>query len=389
MLHVTRYTLHVTWYTVFMHFSFWNKSGNEKTLLIDIGSAAVRVARAKRSESGITISKTSLYDIPYKKTRTALSLQKSAISALLEAALTEKEYVAQASHVLLSLGAPWYESEIMDFTLRDERISISEAASRVLLKEGEPKTKNEVCIEAMPLAFIKNGYLLAMDTRVEGSADIRALITRAPRVFLDEVWQTLGHAPEERSLGVHSHAYLIHRALIAHKELADTSYITVHVTGEITEVFLSRGGMLVAAATIPQGTRALLRTAHKNATHSEEEIASEAFLVEQGMLHEEDAHAHADIRSRVLALWSVSLGKTIATLACDVPLPTQVFLFTDARYEKIYTDTLFACLSALEEDVGNTSERVVSADVKFLAEGIECESGSCDNRMVLLARTLL
>ncbi len=372
-----------------MHFSFWNKSDSEETLLIDIGSAAVRVARVRRSERGLITSKTSLYDIPYKKTRTALSLQKSAISALLEAVLMEKESFAHTPRVLLSLGAPWYESEIVDFTLPDERISIPEAASRVLLGEKESQTKKEVRIEAAPLAFIKNGYRLPMNTHVEGSAQVRALMTRAPRAFLDEVWQTLGHALEERTIGIHSHAFLIHEALKAHAELADASYIVVHVTGEITEVFFARAGIFVASATIPQGTRALLRAAHKNAAHSEEEVASGALLAEQGMLHEHDAHIHTDMRSRELALWSVSLGKIITTLTGDLPLPSRVFLVTDARYETMYTDALLTYLSTLEAYAGETSERIVRADVKFLGEGIECESGSCDNRMILIVRTLL
>lgn len=367
---------------------------SDETLLIDIGSSAVRLARASKKENGrLSISRISRYDIPYKKTQNARALQKAAISALLEAVLAEKEVITRVKSCLLALGAPWYESDLLDISIPSEHTALVAAATEKL-RDGErtQEKKSFMRFETVVVSYEKNGYLLPSTSRVLGPGLVRTLVADAPLAFFDELWQTLGLSLEKRTHGIHSHAGLILSVLSRTAcPIPETGYVVIEVTGEITEVLLFRGGILKAMATIPRGTRAVVRALHTSGGHtSDADAASHELLATQGLLSSSHANARAEALAHECALWSAALNKALTSIAEGLPIPATAYLFASPDFYDAYATSLRTLVSTFHQRVSpHLPDPIVSGDTLLDHRGIECEGGVCDNRILLLAHLLV
>lgn len=369
-------------------FSTAKGRGVGRTLLIDIGSAAVRVALLEENTHGIHISKTALYDIPYKKTLTARALKKSAISALICAMLEQKEWMSSADACYISLGAPWYESEIIDVAIPEAHVSLKAAHARIVKERLAMAPTDMECFEVVPLVLEKNGYRVPETCTVLGTGTMRILSSQTPTAFLDEIRQTLGHALEARLKGVYTHAHLIMATLARAPSIREASCTALHITGEITEVFMIDRGVLTAIATFPRGYRTLVR-ALDTSTHGSDEVAvSGTVLAEKNMLDEKGVRTHKEAHDRESALWVQAMHGVVASLGNGLPLPARAYLFTDKKWEDTY---MRACTSpvAPTRTAKIFSHGVVCGVIGDHGEGIECEAGMCDNRIMLLAHMII
>ncbi len=315
-------------------------------VLIDIGSSSVAGAYAHYADGQPSSIH---YSVRVSIERRTVEGQEESIDASMLRALEEvcKELIEKgapqlrratgsghASHVLVSVAAPWQETKVRTETIAPgkpfvfTRSLLSEAvASNEKVPEGRVSSGEAV------IATILNGYEIMnpMGKRAQ-RAEIVILSSTLDANITDEIRKRVRHAYHAHDVQFAAFApvaYAVMRDLYPHER----DFLVLDVSGEGTDLAFVKNGLLVDVGTTPHGTCTLLnatRAAERMTVEEEQGMAVPAGPLAPPNYVNPDRNARFSTRAEnAKQEWLTDLAGILKTFAENHPLPRTLFLLAD------------------------------------------------------------
>ena len=335
------------------------------SLILDIESGCVRGSLVKYGHVLFTTTVLGSYGVP-TDSKNVLSLTLKALDQVADMVakkgLPQVRYagiVDPIDHIDYVLSSPWIISTAKQISItypKATEVTKKAIQSGVRTAREEIKEKNKtlgsdlVGIEEKIFEIKINGRpVTEFEHKMARTLEIAFVITLCPKTILDRINAVCEKHFRVSKRYYHSSLLLQYAAFRAVNPSYD-NYAIVHVHHELSDSMVVRDGMSFSIASIPFGTRTLIKKMADNLGQSESLVESTLALVGQGHYHKEHHDKTAASIRAAVSGWTRVLSPTLGG-----PDTKTVLLFL-GQEGKTYGH--FA--SALEEK--NPSLNVISFD---------------------------
>ncbi len=247
------------------------------------------------------------------------------------------------------LGTPWYfgtvsrskQSKEKKFFVTPLEIQSLEASAcanareRQELDSWQEVMGSPLSFETYPLIFLLNGYTTTSILRrsvneIEGIY-YSSFIAESIKKNIEEV---VSRVVPNHDIVYHSSAHILSEYS---RVLSKKNFVLLEVTGEITQLFLFKKGVLHNLSTIPKGSNHLLKSENPKALSVDEaKSAFEVFKKKKQMTFEKLSHT---LQEELLD-WKEHCLKGVGQISNGVVPPKHFVLFTEDEWTPFYR-TLF------------------------------------------------
>jgi hypothetical protein len=336
-----------------MAFSLFKKDTQRAFLVFDVGNGSVGGALVARDKGGgLKIVSSSRADIPTGEKVDFGVLFKDTLRAVDEIVTSLTVNVAAANApIFVILASPWYVSQTKIINVKDERgftltkdlcddlvsKEISEFEES-LRKGNEGKTDDLLgIIESRIIHTTLNGYETPKPIGKKANEAMLALcVSVSQHNVTSGLTQKLHtHFPHsDISFNSFPLAYwnAIHHIFPERKDA-----ILLDVSGEITDVSLVRGGVLIETTSFPLGRNFVLRRVASKLGRTVPEASSLVSLFLNGGTDAETGDRLNKIIFTLKQEWLSEFQKTLAELSDGLYVPSDLFLTADDDVYEIFS----------------------------------------------------
>lgn len=361
--------------------SLFKKSQKETVLILDIGNGSVGAALAELSK----VEKPKIFfshrePVYIQAENNSERIIASMLKLLDEVlAITSKQSRVSIAHVCCILSSPWYMSQT-------KTIKIEKQKPFVVTKHFvENVVKNEENIFRTALLNGSYGHLFPGPVRV---IEHHSIETRLNGYGVDIAFGKKAHSLElslftsvvaeeiikdiEQAITKHFHSHsfsfysfsLVSFSTIRDMYPHDQDFMFLDITGEVTDVSITRKNVLLETISFPLGRASLLRRLSKTLTVSPQVALSYVRLYAEGVLSGEASEKIMKALSNFEREWCDSFHKSILELSRDIAVPKKIFFTADRD-----TARFFSRMMAKEkctEFPGGDSEQDDVFDIAYL-----------------------
>jgi hypothetical protein len=317
----------------------WKKSKEiSRVALFDIGSASVAgavVEFSKTAPPNLLFCTREL--IPFQESfdEKGLLLQTAKLLERVAGKVIQGESQgsdAQVSTVACVLASPWCKTQTTTISSKkEEPFEVTKTVMNSLvdqIRKNNQSQEADTSIEELVIHSTANGYQTGnLIGRKVKELSIVLLETKSPTevysVFQSSLEKVFGATPTT------FHSFTLSAFSVA-RDLAreQHDFLLVDVTGETTDILVTRNNVLSDTLSFPYGKNALLRTIANNTGKIGEVIQSQISL----MLSGEGAEDTPEMK-KAEESWANLFGKTCAELASQgKQLPNTIFLVADDAF---------------------------------------------------------
>ncbi|MEK7614662.1 MAG: hypothetical protein AAB428_03285 [Patescibacteria group bacterium] len=334
------------------------KKEKENTLLIfdigngSVGGALVRKIIDKEGVTSLKITASERVEVPLKERVNFENLLKniSKATGVVAERLSQKTETRNFLMAYAVLASPWHASRTKIITLKKDKpfVFTKKIQDEILAKEmaffkNEISAKNSdtphefSAIESNIINISLNGYNTSapFDKEVNEASLVIYLTVSQKRVLgaIDDKIKTFFPRTD---VSFHSFplAYFVAiRDIFPQKN----DFLTVDVSGEITDVSLARGGILIETHSFPLGRNFFFRRAALTTGKTLDQAMSLHAMFTENVLSKKDKDEFAKAISEAKAEWLWSFRKAIADLSGNLYTPGEIFLTADNDISNLFT----------------------------------------------------
>jgi len=309
---------------------FTRRTQEEKTLLIDIGTATVSGAVMTEGKGGAP----RLHSVMRTPLVSGSETARAALSGRLEPALAEllgKFSKETPKRVRVVLASPWYEAAIRTITSRSEKeVSISDRSVLKAVeqyKNEKPPRSGNVDIEALAVQVQVNGYHSHLVKSVTGK-DIAINFYESETD--SETEKHLRRAIEKIFPHAHIsyHTFPLVASVALRSLLNETSFAFVDVAGEMTEIAIIYEDGIHHLSSIPIGYYTIARAFGSKKSAVADSLSKLALYGREELSSVETGKA-AEGFEKAFVPWREAFEKALRAASETVPIPQKLFLVTD------------------------------------------------------------
>lgn len=276
---------------------------------------------------------------------------------------------------LCVFSSPWYASQTRVVKMkRDTPFSISKRGVEDLIAHeietfreshiGKYKQMGEEEIDIMEIHIIQmklNGYVTDNPYGMRAkSLEMSLYISMAPKRVLDSVKSRITKTftfHDVRFSSFSLTAFSTIRDVFSHRN----DFLFMDISGEVADISLSKGGVLLETTSFPLGKNFLLRRIASGLNTVPEEVASLWSMHREGKTSDAVKEKIDRILEESKSEWLKSLNQALRGISDDIVLPGVIFFTADADIASWFSD----CLASSE--LGEFTGTGLPFDVIFLA----------------------
>lgn len=337
--------------------SLFTHSSRETTVAVfDIGSASVggAIIRFREGEKPLIL---------WSGRESMVFQQDLNFGRFLSSMLESLGKVAKAMHesgvgtvrnFFCVLSSPWYASQTRVVKMRRDapepvtRRSVTELVRREIdrfkaaniekyARVGEEEME---IMETHTIQIKLNGYPTAHPYgTLARSMEMSLYISMAPRRVLDSVRARIGAVMDIKKMQFGSFslvAFSTIRDMFAHKN----NFLFMDISGEVSDISLVKGNVLLETASFPLGKNFLLRRIASGINTVPEEAITLLTLSREGKTTENVRGRVEGILRDSRAEWIRSLKQALGSLSDDLSLPDDLFFTSDPDVAPWFSDCL-------------------------------------------------
>ncbi len=332
-----------------MGFFSSNKNTEKIVAIFDIGSGSVGGALVKISspnENGIVhppvILSQSHAPIPFQESIDFelffADMQKALFTVANELYLTK---VGAPQEIICNLASPWYVGETRHvhitknapFLVTKEMIHelvTTELASlaETYKKKYESTGAESQLMESKVFHTRLNGYLVDDPIGKRASSlDVYLFLALSPKICLDNIRETFVRVFHHTPVSFTS--FISSLCIGSAERFTPTdSYLLIDIRGEITDIAIVSGGVLVSTVSFPFGKHGIIR-AFKKQGMDEREARSVIAMKTSNVLSDNRAKELEPSIAEIQKSWNDMFTASVAQLPRTIALPSMIFLVAD------------------------------------------------------------
>jgi hypothetical protein len=329
-----------------------------------VGGAFVRLDPEKPPQVVLTVRE----DIPFQ--------EKIQFPRFLDATRKTLESVFVAMHkagggvaiedAFCILSSPWYASQtrLIQYDRSEPFIVTKKGIERLLTRETElfqeskifqrsrVDDKPPVIIESKVIQIKLNGYPVTMPIGKHAKLLEIALylsvtpenIHRIIRESITKFW----HVPEVRFSSFSLTAFDVIRDLFPE----ENGFLFMDISGEVTDLSLSRDGVLLESISFPSGKHMLVRAVISGLKTTPAAALSEMDLFLEHKASREHEEQIAKVLAEATGEWLVFFRDALAQISEEFPLPKTIFYTADGDVAEWYARAITEKLYPDRDDIG-------------------------------------
>ncbi|MCI0619872.1 cell division FtsA domain-containing protein [Candidatus Wolfebacteria bacterium] len=253
--------------------------------------------------------------------------------------------------ILCSYASPWYLSQTRIIDMHDEKpfILSKEVVERAVHKQEEEIAREggehyesgmgeHIDMLEKAVTDIKlNGYTVSNPySKRATSAQFTLTVSVIARVLRERIEDTVFRVFHARTIKHHSFA-LIAWSGITNYIGASRDFLSIDVSGEVTDVALAHGGALLETVSFPHGSRYVLRGLNRTLHTSSGEARTLLALRESKTVSTDIEPKLERVLTEVKTTWLTQLGEALARFDSHAQIPGNVFLTTSDWAGPLFT----------------------------------------------------
>lgn len=347
-------------------FSFLNTNKDEVVVLIDVGNGTTTgaiVIFAKNEKPKFIYVAKKFFVINEKVESEKLEIEMNSLLEQMLLLVTKKGFEHKywlnkrkvINKVLISFASPWFISKTKNIRLEKEKefVITKSFLDNVMMQEVDllkkelnqqnPSENFEVIEKSIVHSKI-NGYnlenVIGKNTK---SFDASLYMSVVSENFIDKILTTLYKYTHVSNNNVLINTFpLISFSVIRDLFTKESNFIIMDVTGEVTDITLVRGDIIVDTVTIPSGRNFIIRQIAKSFNTSTEIAESTLRLYLDKKLQDDVNTKMSEVVSAVESEWSVYIENALTELSPDMNLPSTMFLTAEKDVSEMYINFLAA-----------------------------------------------
>lgn len=345
-------------------FSFLNSNKEQVAILIDIGNGSTTgaiVVFAKDQKPRFIYVAKKFFVISDKVEGLKLeaemnSLLEQMLALLTQKGLEHKYWQGKKKNfdkILLSFSSPWFISKTKNIHLEKEKEFIISknfldgimSQEVEILKNELHKQNPEETFEVIERSIVHskiNGY--ALDDAIgknTKSFDASLYMSVVSDNFIEKILGTIYKYTHVAHNNVLINTFpLISFSVIRDLFTKEQNFMVMDVTGEVTDITLIKGDIIVDTVSMPSGRNFIVRQIAKNFNVSTEIAESTLKLFLTKKLEEATSTQMAELMTSIEKEWSIYFENALTELAPDMNLPSTLFLTTEGDTSEIYVEFL-------------------------------------------------
>lgn len=346
------------WYNLFMGlFPKKERAGERFVAIFDIASASVGGAFVRLDGGKMPeIIFTTREDIPFQEkvrfSRFLESMRKTLESVFVSMQKAGGGVAIEASFCILS--SPWYASQtrLIQYDRPEPFIVTKKGIEKLLEKEIELFKESKVfqrarandeppvIIESKSIQVKLNGYPvtkpIGKQTRLLEIALYLSVTPQNIHTTIKNSIMKFWSAPVVHFSSFSFTAFDTIRDLFSQEE----SFLFMDISGEVTDLSLARGGVLLESISFPSGKHMLIRSLIEKLGTTPTAAISDMKLYLEGKATKEHSDRIESILSEATEEWLVFFRDALAQIGEEFPLPKMIFYTADEDVARWYANTV-------------------------------------------------
>ncbi len=345
-------------------FSILNSNKEQVAILIDIGNGSTTgsvVVYSKDAKPKFIYVVKKFFVISDKVDGLKLEAEMNSLLEQMLAILTQKSFEhkywqgkkKKFDKILISFSSPWFISKTKNIHLeKDKEFVISKNFLDGIMNQEVEVLKNELhtqnpeeTFEVIERSIVHskiNGYTLddAIGKNTK-SFDASLYMSVVSDNFIEKILENLYKHTHVTHDNVLINTFpLISFTVIRDLFTKEQNFIIMDVTGEVTDVTMVKGDIIVDTVSIPSGRNFIIRQISKNFNVSTEIAESTLKLFLSKKLEDATSNQMSELMVSVEKEWSIYFENALTELAPDMNLPSTMFLTAEGDTADIYVDFL-------------------------------------------------
>ncbi len=366
--------------------------GKKHTIFIHVGSGSVSIALADYSEKKPTISHTARESLILKKNITSsreLTTLKNSLDRTIESFITNlgnnKLILDEKIDVVAVFSSPWYVSQTKIVTVEHkepllitsdylESLSKKEAATAQIARRGKESiqtVERETVINSKILEVKLNGYKVQKPVGKRATAIEIALVTTSyPTAVIETLKNSLNRFHRLHDLEYYPFS------LIGFSVVRDTfadieNNIFCEIGGEVTDVTISKKGLILETISLPVGSHTLNRQLSETLNILPDVAQSYLSLDSSDSLHQEMTASVKAAQEKVRQTWIAAFKNALTEFSEEIFLPRTIFLISEHGTGDFFLDIMKKtefreiAFNAIGTDARLLSSRTLSSLVPY------------------------
>ncbi len=366
--------------------NFFNHKKENRHLVFDISSGTVAGALISSDDSGkVTLLKAHREFFPFNRPLSGKSIHSTMIHALDKVLSDLSKSAGKVESADFIFSSPWLSSEtkkvIIDFTVPTV---VTEGIVKEAIEEEErkfaelidsAKTEKITLLESKVTDIKVNGYSVnnAYGQKAK-KLELSIFISISTEKIIKEVKSALSKHFHVAKINLHSEAQTL-QSYLSGMEGIGNNYVFINVHGEVTEFIHVNHDHIVAWATIPIGTRTLMRRYAEKCKISNHMAMSDISLVVNGVLDNVVTESKMDVLGKIQDDWINETKEVISTFTTESSVPEKFHLYADSgmhlAFSKLFSTKVLGTLGFENTDDKVTCFRELTETDGILKMGIK------------------
>jgi len=345
---------------------FFSKKEDKKiTLVYDIGSASVSGALVIYSENDIPeIIYSTRKEIAYQEKfdvgrfnslivsavdDVSSDIQKNGLSHLKFTKFGEKK----PHRAFVALSSPWHASQTRVMKLSEDKpfLITKDKVEKWIAKEVDSFKNSDYIkqydnagavkiIEQNIVSVKLNGYETSNQYGKKATTfEAAVAISVSPEEIIEKIDNAINRTFADAHIEFNSFP-LISFSVIRDMDKENEDFIFLDISGELTDVLISKNGIPFEVTTFPIGKNDILRKLSQELGTNKDEVISLLSLHSGGELNDTEIERVGSALNKVQNEWVVSFQKTLEDMREDFSIPSSIFFTSDTDLVKWFEKSI-------------------------------------------------
>jgi cell division ATPase FtsA len=346
-------------------FSFSKKEEKKMAIVYDVGSSSVGCALVVYSEKKVPkIIYSVRKEIVYQETFNIRRFHSLVVKAIKEASedvqkngflhLKFTKLGEMKPHkVFVTMSSPWYASQTRIIKLvEDKPFLVTEKKINKWIQKEVQSFKNSdyvkkysgndvvKIIEEQVISIKLNGYETSNPYRKKASTfEASIVLSVSPEDIIKKIDDTIFNTFNEVQIEFNSFP-LVAFSVIRDSNKSIEDFIFMDISGEITDLMISKKCVPFEVTTFPMGKNNILRKLSKEFNTNKEETASLLSMYTDNKLNGSEVIRVGNAINSVRSEWVMSLQKALEDMSENFSIPSSVFFTSDKQLSNWFEESI-------------------------------------------------
>jgi hypothetical protein len=340
--------------------NFFNKNHKEKRhLVFDVSSGTLAGGIVSSNDKGeIALVKTHREIFPFNKPLSGKSIHVTMLHALDKVIHELSKTSGRVESADFILSSPWLSSESKNITVNFTTPTL--ITDELIKKIIEEEEKNfSALIDASKLDKISLLESRVTDIKINGYSvghaygqkakrlDLSIFLSVSTEKVMSEIKRALYKHFHTSKINFHSTAQSL-LSYLGNMQGMGNDYVFVNVHGEVTEFIHISHSHIIAWASIPIGTRTLMRKYAEKSKISNHMALSDISLIVNGVLDNANIEPKIETLDKVQEEWVNESRDVISTFISEMNVPEKFYIYADngmhLAFSKLFSKKVISSL---------------------------------------------